>query len=143
MPHFSGGIIVIAVLPAQHYQYVKYEWLLQQLQLFLQKNGATEIDLLISGENGDNRTLPFYADAESLLPDDASIIRFKHLCGEFATASAIGLWYACEILQTQKVPAQMFKKKSSKTIYRNILLYNNFKGYQHSFMLISTTQISL
>ncbi|MEP7238927.1 MAG: beta-ketoacyl synthase chain length factor [Ferruginibacter sp.] len=109
----------------------------QQLQLFLQKNGATEIDLLISGENGDNRTLPFYTAAESLLPGDASIVRFKHLCGEFATASAIGLWYACEILQTQKVPAQMFKKKSSKTIYRNILLYNNFKGYQHSFILIS------
>ena len=109
----------------------------QQLQLFLEKNTTTEINLLISGENGDNRTLPFYIEAESLLHDDTSIVRFKHLCGEFATASAIALWYACEILQTQKVPEQMFKKKSSKTNYSNILLYNNFKGYQHSFILIS------
>ncbi len=112
----------------------------QQLQLFLRKNAATEIDLLISGENGDNRTLPFYAAAEYLLHDDASIVRFKHLCGEFATASAIALWYACEILQTQKIPAQMFKKKTLKTNYRNILLYNNFKGYQHSFILISNPE---
>ena len=131
----------IAVVKAIHTLHTdNVDLVKQQLQLFLQKNAATEIDLLISGENGDNRTLHFYSAAESLLPDDASIVRFKHLCGEFATASTSGLWYACEILQTQQVPAQMFKKKSSKTIYRNILLYNNFKGYQHSFILIANPE---
>lgn len=111
----------------------------QQLQLFLKKNleAGQEIDLLISGENGDNRTLPFYTAAESLLNTDVGVIRYKHLCGEYATASAIGLWYACEILKTQQIPEQMIKRNSSKRTYGNILMYNNFKGYQHSFMLIS------
>lgn len=109
-----------------------------QLKTFLQNNleAGTEIDLFISGENGDNRTLPFYNACEALLTD-TPVVRYKHMVGDFATASALGLWYACEYLQ-QPVPEQMFKKKSSKTIYRNILLYNNFKGLQHSFILIST-----
>ncbi len=110
----------------------------QQLQLFVEHNLAAgeEIDLLISGENGDKRTLPFYAAAESLLDNNNPVVRFKHLCGEFATASGIGLWYACEILKTQHIPEQMFKTKSVKKEYKTVLIYNNFKGYQHSFILV-------
>jgi len=115
------------------------EMLSRQLKLFLEKNNKAgeEIDLLISGENGDKHTLAFYTTAESLLNKQIPIVRFKHLCGEYATASAIGLWYACEILKTQLIPKHMLKNNSSKKEFRNILLYNNFKGYQHSFTLIS------
>jgi hypothetical protein len=113
----------------------------QQLQLFLQKNlpPGEDVDLFISGENGDNRTLPFYNTCETLLAADTTIVRYKHITGDYATASALGLWYACEFAQNQQVPPHMFKKKTSKTIYRNILLYNNFKGLQHSFLLISVS----
>ena len=110
----------------------------QQLKKFLKKNAAEkEIDLFISGENGDNRTLPFYTACETMLDDDTAIVRYKHLCGEYATAAAIGLWYTCQVLQTQQVPQYMFKKQSSKKMYKNILMYNNFKGMQHSFILVS------
>lgn len=111
----------------------------QQIINFLEKNrvAVEEIDLLISGENGDNRTLPFYAEAESLLRNDTAIIRFKHLCGEYATAAAVGVWYACETLKTQHIPTQMFKKDTHKKAYKHILMYNNFKGYQHSITLVS------
>ncbi|MBK8609617.1 MAG: beta-ketoacyl synthase chain length factor [Chitinophagaceae bacterium] len=88
----------------------------QQLQLFLEKNNqdSDEIDLFISGENGDTRTLPFYEACETLLNTDTTVLRFKHLCGEYATASAIGLWYACQILQTQEIPPHLFKKNQQK-----------------------------
>ena len=107
--------------------------------LFLQKNLAPgeTIDLFLSGENGDNRTLTFYEACESMLADDTSIVRYKHMTGDFATASALGLWYACQFAKNQQVPAQMLKKKTSNTAYQNILLYNNFKGLQHSFILVS------
>ena len=113
----------------------------QQLELFLQKNLSAneEVDLFLSGENGDNRTLPFYTTCEILFTY-AAVVRYKHMTGDYATTSALGLWYACEFIKNQKVPAHMFKKKTSKTIYRNILLYNNFKGVQHSFVLISNYQ---
>lgn len=110
----------------------------QQLKIFLQQNlpAGTAIDLFLSGENGDNRTLPFYRACETLLADEPAIVRYKHMTGDFPTASALGLWYASEFLQ-QTVPKHMFKKKTTKTSYKNILLYNNFKGLQHSFILVS------
>jgi hypothetical protein len=110
-----------------------------QLKIFLQNNleAGAEIDLFLSGENGDNRTLPFYSACENTLAGETAIVRYKHMTGDFATASVLGLWYACEFLQRQ-VPEHMFKKKTSKTTYRNILLYNNFKGLQHSFILVSS-----
>ncbi len=112
-----------------------------QLKNFLQNNlvAGEEIDLFLSGENGDNRTLPFYTACETMLDDDTAVVRYKHVIGDYATASAIGLWYACNMLQTQHVPEQMFKKKTTKAVYRNILMYNNFKGLQHSFILVSIT----
>ncbi len=114
----------------------------QQLNLFLQKNLAAgeTIDLFLSGENGDNRTLPFYTACEVLLGDDTSIVRYKHMTGDFATASALSLWYACRFMQNQQIPDQMFKKKTAKKNFRNILLYNNYKGLQHGFILLSKNQ---
>jgi Beta-ketoacyl synthase, N-terminal domain len=133
-----AGILAISTLHSTDEALVK-----QQLKLFLRNNLAEgiEIDLFLSGENGDNRTLPYYTVCESLFDDGTAVVRYKHMCGEYATASAIGLWYACQILQSQEVPRQMFKKKSAKTGYRNILMYNNFKGLQHSFILISDIRV--
>ena len=128
-------VVAIATIHSKDVDTVK-----QQLKIFLQKNveAGTTIDLFLSGENGDNRTLPFYTTCETLLDKETPVARFKHLCGEYPTASALGLWYACQILQSQTVPQHMFKKSTSKTGYRNILMYNNFKGLQHSFVLVST-----
>ncbi len=132
----DAAIAKVAAIKTMHS--TDTELVKQQLKIFLQNNlvAGTGIDLFISGENGDNRTLPFYTACEALLAEDTAIVRYKHMAGDFATVSALGLWYACEFLQ-QPVPEHMFKKKTSKTIYRNILLCNNFKGLQHSFILIS------
>lgn len=128
-----AGLQGLQILHTANEQLVK-----EQLQQFIKSNlpGSEKIDLLLSGENGDNRTLKFYTTCESMLNGDSAIARFKHLCGEFPTASAFGLWLTCHILKTQKLPLHMFKKGSLKNSYRNILLYNNFKGYQHSFILL-------
>jgi len=111
----------------------------QQLKIFLETNLADgkKIDLFLSGENGDNRTLFFYTACEALLDDTIPIARFKHMSGEHPTASATGLWLTCQILQMQQVPQHMFKKTSPKKEYQNILIYNNYKEVQHSFILVS------
>lgn len=111
----------------------------QQLTVFLQQhiNGDEKVDAMLSGENGDERLLHFYKACESTLPDDAAVIRYKHLCGEYPTASAFALWLACYILQGNAIPAHMIKKPSGEKPCKNILLYNNHKGDQHSFILVS------
>lgn len=96
-----------------------------------------KINLFLTGENGDNRTLKFYTACESLLDEDIAVARFKHMCGEYPTASSFGLWIAVQILQLQQIPNHLYKKKRNKGDFKNILLYNNFKGRQHSFMLLS------
>jgi 3-oxoacyl-(acyl-carrier-protein) synthase len=106
---------------------------------FLKDNGveANPPDLYLSGENGDNRLLHFYTDCEMSLPASTPVARFKHVTGEFATASAIALWLACFILRNQFVPSHMWKSKSENTGYKKVLIYNNHKGLQHSFIICS------
>jgi Beta-ketoacyl synthase, N-terminal domain len=132
----NSAIAKVAAIKTLHSTDI--ELVKSQLKIFLQNNleAGTAIDIFLSGENGDNRTLPYYTACEGLLEEDA-VVRYKHMVGDFATASALGLWYACEFLRQQEVPEQMFKKKTSISTYKNILLYNNFKGLQHSFILVT------
>ena len=95
------------------------------------------IDLLISGENGDNRLTDFYRSCEQSLPADTGILRFKHMSGEYPTASAMALWICCQVFQDQSIPGHMIKRNWQEKEIRRILIYNNFKGAQHSFILLS------
>lgn len=94
-------------------------------------------DILISGENGDNRLLSFYLNSEELMGKETTILRFKHLCGEYPTASSQALWLGCYILATQTVPTTTIKKQPKLNPIKTILIYNNYKGLQHSFILLS------
>jgi hypothetical protein len=134
----DGAIAKVAAIKTIHNTDI--ELVKAQLKIFLQDNldAGTEVDLFLSGENGDNRTLPFYKACENVLADDTAVVRYKHMVGDFATSSALGLWYACRFLQKQ-VPEHMFKKKTSGSACKNILLYKNFKGLQHSFILVSAS----
>lgn len=104
------------------------------LKINLQKN--EELDILIHGENGDSRFLMFYEMAEKKA-ENATVLRFKHMCGEYPTASAQALWLACELSKNNNLPTHALKKKGSHLKNKNILIYNNYKGVQHSFMLLS------
>ncbi|MGN6439679.1 MAG: beta-ketoacyl synthase chain length factor [Agriterribacter sp.] len=108
----------------------------ETLSAFLEKQlGAGKSpDLFFSGENGDSRLLPYYLAAESLFDAGTTIARFKHMTGEFETASGIAFWLACHIQHT--VPAHCLKKEGTAGPLRNILIYNNYKGRQHSFILL-------
>jgi hypothetical protein len=110
----------------------------EKLQDFLKKNlpAGEKIDLLLTGENGDHRLMKYYSTCESELRD-VTIARFKHMSGEYPTATAMGLWLCCEILKKQNIPQHMIKKDASISNYKNVLMYNNFKGIQHSFILLS------
>ncbi|MEO6718775.1 MAG: beta-ketoacyl synthase chain length factor [Ferruginibacter sp.] len=110
-----------------------------QLKIFIDKSlPANEtISLLISGENGDSRLMKFYTACEDLLPATTGIVRYKHMSGEYPTAVAMALWIACGIFQKDALPAHMIKKEWPQSEPGYILIYNNFKGAQHSFILLS------
>lgn len=98
---------------------------------FVARHGVP--DLLLTGENGDSRLTSFYTAAEETL--GVPVARFKHMTGEYPTAGAAGLWLAEGILRSGRMPAHMTKSGGTKGL-RSILLYNTFKGLQHSFILV-------
>jgi hypothetical protein len=106
------------------------------IQLFLERHLPACIlpDLLLSGENGDNRGLKGYERCEDMMASDTTIARFKHLCGEYPTASAYALWLACNLPPV--LPGHMVKRLSKGQPYRTILIYNQYEFSQHSLILL-------
>jgi 3-oxoacyl-(acyl-carrier-protein) synthase len=106
---------------------------------FLQRHSlqASDIDLLITGRNGDTREDAYYGTIENELFAANPVAGFKHLCGEYPTAAAFALWMATGILRDQHVPAAvMFKGEAPKAI-RKILIWNHQHTTHHSFILLS------
>lgn len=110
----------------------------EQLRLFLKENLAEgeQIDLLLVGENGDNRLLKYCAAAENCVGSHTTIARFKHMFGEFQTVSALVLWFCCQIFETGKLPVHAVKKAGTNTTFNRILIYNNYQGAQHGIWLV-------
>jgi hypothetical protein len=91
--------------------------------------------------------LPFYKACESVLPSWAPIVRFKHMSGEYPTATAFALWLASKLPAGAILPGHMVKHgagaaardadASMVKMGKRVLIYNTYKGMQHSFMLLS------
>ncbi|CAL1516685.1 beta-ketoacyl synthase chain length factor [Chitinophaga sp. MM2321] len=97
---------------------------------------TTGVDLIITGRNGDSTHEHYYAEVDQLFPDTPQL-PFKHLCGEYDTAGAFGLWLAAHILKAQQVPTQWFPMLQQVPVHINsILLYNHFYGEQHAMILL-------
>lgn len=111
----------------------------ERLQVFIGKYlpEGEKLDLLLTGENGDNRLFKYYSSCESVLNEDVTVARFKHMSGEYPTATAMGLWLCCELLQKQYIPDHMIKRAIANGKYKNVLIYNNYKSIQHSFILVT------
>lgn len=112
------------------------EKLQENLKGFLLRNKIEpfQIDVLIAGRNGD--AFDVYYDSASSLFENATELHYKHLSGEFYTASSFGLWAAYEILNRQEIPKPLIYKDESTSEINTILLYNQFKGRDHSFILL-------
>ena len=111
----------------------------QTLKNFLSDHfpDGTNPDLLISGENGDERLNTYFNAVESAMDEFCTVARFKHLCGEYCTASSFACWLSMQIIQSGILPSTLIKKRGASKPIQNVLIYNNYRGKQHAFMLIS------
>lgn len=110
----------------------------EQFNKFLADNNinAANIDLYVSGENGDNRLNRYYNSIEQLLDSNITVAHYKHATGEFQTSTAIATWLICQMLKAQYIPQHFVKKQGKEITLKNVVLYNNYKGAEHSFMLL-------
>ncbi|WP_114790357.1 beta-ketoacyl synthase N-terminal-like domain-containing protein [Niabella yanshanensis] len=88
------------------------------IDTFLREKGIAlaDIDLVITGNNGDLTEGKHYRELEQLFEKD-KLTTFKQYCGEYPTASAFALWMATHIIGQGH-----FNNKRVK----QLLVYNNY-----------------
>ena len=97
----------------------------------------SDIDLVISGKNGDVRNDEIYKVLGNSIFKNIAVANYKHLCGEYTVASSFALWLASNIIKKEKVPSAVLENKSKLPAPKRILIYNHYQNKYHSLMLVS------
>jgi 3-oxoacyl-[acyl-carrier-protein] synthase II len=129
-----------AELRALHtfYKPADFEEIRKNISSFLSSQSVSihDIDLVITGRNGDIKNDKVYRELQQSLFQEKTKIDYKHLCGEYPTSSAFALWLAANILKYKTIPGLSQKKYPDKKL-KNILIYNHYQGIHHSLYLLS------
>jgi hypothetical protein len=142
----KNGDSALAAIPAIEFFHTDDMALVEiRMKGFLENNfsGPEEIDLLITGENGDSRLEVLYSRAEDLMPETTPIARFKHMSGEYPSASSFAVWLSVQLLQSQQIPAHILKRAGHNTVIKTVFIYNSYKGEQHSLIKITLPSAEL
>ncbi len=95
----------------------------------------TDIDLVVLGKSGDGKLDSKTDEISSMYFADSSIGLFKHLSGEYPTASAFALWLAAKIIQENHIPDAVVSRNTNRPLKR-VLIYNPYFGTHHSLILL-------
>ncbi|HLV13893.1 MAG TPA: beta-ketoacyl synthase N-terminal-like domain-containing protein [Xanthomarina sp.] len=111
----------------------------EALQFLKDKHLRTEdIDAVILGYNGDVDFDGYYHELASSVFKNTQQVYYKHLIGEFHTASPFGVSIASRILKTQHIPEVLKLNHLGTSTFKHILLYNQYRGENHNFTLLKT-----
>lgn len=126
------------ILDVEIWNKIDMDQLEAKMNSFLKSNGLeiADIDAVVFGYNGDVEYDCYYDNLATAFANVPQVY-YKHLSGEYYTASAFGLWMGAKIIKTQQIPAIVKVNAVEKPEYKNIVLYNQYKGIDHSFTLIS------
>ena len=81
-----------------------------------------DIDVVITGKNGDLKNDQVYTKLNLSLLRNSALANYKHLCGEYPTSSAFALWLASNILKKQEVPPLVKERKIKNSPPKTILI---------------------
>jgi 3-oxoacyl-[acyl-carrier-protein] synthase II len=95
------------------------------------------IDLVITGKNGDVSSDKITNYLEQDIFAQNTIIHFKDLCGEYPTASAFAMWMAANIIKNGNLPASLQPSDFIEKKIKRILIYNHSQNIHHSLLLLS------
>jgi 3-oxoacyl-(acyl-carrier-protein) synthase len=96
-----------------------------------------DIDLIITGKNGDIKGDSIYKQLKDSIFKNNSLINYKHLCGEYSTSTSFALWLAANIIKTGTVPAITGYESLKEDKIKRILVYNHYQNIHHSLLLVS------
>jgi 3-oxoacyl-(acyl-carrier-protein) synthase len=96
-----------------------------------------DIDLVVTGKNGNKQSDKIFAHLQKGIFNKQNVINFKHLCGEYPTATAFAVWIAVNIIKTGTLPAVFDYNGSKENKINRILIYNQYQNIYHSLILIA------
>lgn len=102
---------------------------------FLKENNIDNVDALILGCNGDVEFDTYYQDLRTAFSDTQQLY-YKHLIGEYYTASSFGYWLGAKAIKTQTIPDVVKLNSHPQKDLNTILIYNQYRGENHSFTLL-------
>jgi 3-oxoacyl-(acyl-carrier-protein) synthase len=111
----------------------------KQIISFLEKHsvGIADIDLIITGKNGDASSDEVYNLLTKTVFKNKETVDYKYLCGEYPTATSFAMWLAATAIKAGKLPAILSSSISSDKKINRILIYNHSQGIHHSLSLLS------
>jgi 3-oxoacyl-[acyl-carrier-protein] synthase II len=115
-------------------------FIIEKTNHFLHTNQLTarEIGLCIGGYNGDTNLDKIYNEVFSIAFKNTPRAAFKHLCGEYHTASSFALWLAGNILRRNYIPEAVRLTPVRTGLIKNILIYNHYRNRNHSLILLTS-----
>jgi len=105
---------------------------------FLKENGLelNDISAVMLGLNGDKDYDNYYRFLASDVFTATPCTYYKHLCGEYHTSSAFAVWLSSKIIKEQALPDILRIDKRATGEMKNILIYNQYRNLNHSFILL-------
>jgi len=116
-----------------------YGELARALQDFLKENGKVsgDIDVFVNGVSGDAARDLWNLSLGRDFLGQATEVRFKHLTGEYATASSFALWLGAMILKHRRIPdAVRVRPAPVMNRAKTVLVCNHFLARNYSFLLL-------
>ncbi|GAC1426774.1 MAG: beta-ketoacyl synthase chain length factor [Chitinophagaceae bacterium] len=109
----------------------------QQVTDFLeaQSLAATDIDLVLTGCNGDIKGDAIYHELEDTVFKNIATFNYKHLCGEYPTSTAFAFWLAVSVIKEGRLPVALNMPAPQKI--KRMLIYNHYENIHHSLMLVA------
>jgi len=96
-----------------------------------------DIDLVLLGINGNVEEDYVYDSCMNQVFKNSHIAWYKHLCGEYETASGFALLLAAQILKTQHIPEFIKLQSAPTNAVKNILIYQQRNNLNHCFTVLS------
>ena len=96
-----------------------------------------DIDLVITGKNGDLKNDEIYRQLSLSLFNNTALANYKHLCGEYPTSAAFALWLASNMIKKEEVPLVVIERSVKNANPQKVLIYNHYLNKYHSLMLVS------
>ncbi len=107
---------------------------------FLQRNNlnASDIDAVILGVSGDNRSDHWYFNLRNALFAESNAYTYKNMVGDYPTGSAFAMWMGAQVIAGKRVPdACVWAQKNSRAP-KHVLIYNHYKASQHGLILLAS-----